>query len=150
MAGRGKVPKDPANRARNNAEVRTKIEAGSNVIPLKFPGRRTEDKRVTKWWDAFADSPMSQMYEATDWQRLEALVPMVRAYWTAIDEDQFGSALLLMKELRLQESLLGALAADRMRLRWDVERPSRPTSEVVQAGARFRGRVVSDPNASGQ
>jgi hypothetical protein len=57
------------------------------------------------------------------------LAPLVDQYLAAPKQS-------LLAEIRLNESLLGATEADRLRLRWDVETPS--------AGATG-GQSVPDP-----
>ena len=143
----GSLPKDPAERRRRNAEVRTTIDAGPRPKARPFPktSRAAPDPRVKGWWTSWVESPVVQRWESTDWQRLEALVPIVQGYWSCVDEGDAAMLLRFAAELRLQESLLGATLADRLRNKLDIVRPE-VAKPVVEDNRRERLRIVETGN----
>ncbi|PPG35025.1 hypothetical protein C5E10_05330 [Pseudoclavibacter sp. RFBG4] len=62
------------------------------------------------WYETWRKSPQSQLFEATDWQRLRLLAPLVEANF--IKPSAAG-----LSEIRLNEERLGATVVDRMRAR---------------------------------
>lgn len=148
MAGRGPAPKDPAQRIRKPKEVRTRLKAKRPAAP-PYPPQCDTDERMRDWWMGWVTSPMAERFLAPDWSRLQSLADLKVMYFRAVDDGEAGQAINLMKEIRLNESLLGATCVDRARLKWDVEPEAEEKSgEVVQAGARFRHMQVVDPNAT--
>ncbi len=74
-----------------------------------------------KWWDVWRRSPQAAVFEETDWQRLSMVARIHDAYVAKPSK-------ALLEEIRMNESLLGATAADRQRLRMKIEAPSDPSS----------------------
>lgn len=120
----GPVPKPPAQRRRRNAEPpHTTLDPSKKVSAPKLPGADGYDARTVAWYKVWSSCPQASTFVSTDWQRLHMLAPLVDQYWLDPKKD-------LMAEIRLNESLLGAAAADRMRLRWDLA-----ADEPAKAGA---------------
>jgi len=154
----GPPPKDPSQRRRRNAEVRTAIPntafAGDHPKLPKSWRLTTEtlDGTVTKtvpflaatrdWFETWASSPQAHAFTSTDWQRLILIAPLVDRLHRGI-----GAPGPLMAEIRLNETGLGALAADRARLRWDLTDVPDEVTEKRTAGSRARLKAV-DPNAA--
>ncbi len=79
------------------------------------------------WYMTWRTSPQAQLFEATDWQRLQLLAPIVEGYYRKPSAAALG-------EIRMNEERLGATVVDRMRARIRVERPER-TATAKTAGA---------------
>jgi len=136
VRGRGPVPKE--NRRRRNADTYAGLEvavaAAAPVVAPPLPGRWPA--AVKRWYETWCESPQAQAFTVTDWQRLHMLAPLVAAYYKTPDKG-------LMAEIRLNESLLGATHADRLRARIKVEKP--PAAEVppgVTAIQTYRDRLT--------
>lgn len=94
---------------------------------------------TVRWWSAWCASAQSSKFTEPTWQRLEMLVPLVDRYWSTGSVDA-------LKEIRLNESLLGAMPADLQRLKWDLAEsaaPAAPRSDELASWRRKR-RVVDD------
>lgn len=112
MAGPGTTPKPPGEKVRRNVEHR---EVLPDSGPAEHPDLVGEFSAGTRgWFLTWATSPQATKFLATDWQRLQMLAPLVERYFMTGSVDA-------LKELRIQESLLGATVVDRLRLKWDVE-----------------------------
>lgn len=125
MAGRGPAPKDPAKRARANADPH-----GMRVYsadPVSQPDLPDFDVQVEKsgdlvsqtfvwpdatrrWWATWGAEPMAQDFTATDWDFLLDTALLHARVWGAGD-------LKLLPELRLRVAKMGATSEDRARLR---------------------------------
>ena len=125
MAGRGPAPKDPAKRARTNADAH-----GMRVYsadPVSQPGLPEFDVQVEKggdlvsqtfewpeatrrWWATWGAEPMARDFTATDWDFLLDTALLHAKVWGAGD-------LKLLPELRLRVAKMGATSEDRARLR---------------------------------
>jgi hypothetical protein len=121
MAGRGPTPKDPARRARRNADptaltVLTFQPAAQPPLPAGFPW----PDRTQAWWAAWRDSPQAVLFSATDWEFLFDTALLHATAWSSaeralstgekIDTSQHS-------ELRLRVAKFGATIEDRARLR---------------------------------
>lgn len=125
MAGRGPAPKDPATRARRNNPT-----AGMRVIEVeraeqpKLPvlyryetdeqGKRRRVRflwpAVTKrWWQMWAESPLSVDYTDVDWSYLLDTAKLHAEFWQG---DSTKAT-----ELRQRMQKFGATPEDRARLR---------------------------------
>jgi hypothetical protein len=122
VAGFGPPPKE--NRRRRNADsfgadVSAPPPDTAAAPPLPSPARWLKPTRT--WWATWADSGQAAHFTATDWQRLLALLPLVDAYHRltapehAEDTRKVRAALEILKEIRQNESLLGATHLDRLR-----------------------------------
>ena len=120
MAGRGPQPKDPARRARSNAEpVAMRIlpkllaeqpglpafvvETGDGLEPFRWP------EQTRAWWQMWADSPLSVDFTSTDWSELLDAALLHARVWSG--------ELKWLPELRLRTAKFGATPEDRARLR---------------------------------
>ncbi|MGY1436698.1 phage terminase small subunit [Streptomyces reniochalinae] len=133
MAGFGPPPKD--NARRRNADT---FGAEPGAVPLdaaeapQLPTPKRWLKLTREWWQTWADSSQSAHFTATDWQRLLALLPLVDSYHrltvsaNAEDTRKMRAALEIIKEIRQNESLLGATHVDRLRGRMTSTGPGKP------------------------
>lgn len=131
----GPPPKE--NRRRRNADAYagqevTVAQAGAVEAP-PLPGRQSA--AVKRWYETWCSSPQAQTFTVTDWQRLHMLAPLVARYFRMPDK-------ALMAEIRLNESLLGATHADRLRARIKVEKQPTEVPEGVTAIQAYRDRLT--------
>lgn len=155
----GPPPKDPSQRRRRNAETRTAIPDAPFAGPRPSLPKswrltvETLDGTTTKtvpflaatvnWFETWATSPQAHAFTVTDWQRLIMIASLVDRLHRGI-----GAPNPLMAEIRLNETGLGALAADRARLRWDLTAVDDEVAEKRAAGgSRARLKAV-DPAAA--
>lgn len=121
MAGRGPAPKDPAKRARRNADptptttLRPKATKPP-ALPAKFPiltlagARQVAFPPATKkWWETWKASPQAETFTATDWSFLLDTAILHARLWQGD-----GS---VAAELRIRVAKFGATVEDRARLR---------------------------------
>ena len=136
MAGHGPPPKsDDQRRRRNKRPPTVKLDAAPVVAP-ELPGADEYLPQTVSWYSTWASSPQASRFTPTDWQRLHMLAPLVNRFWEAPTKE-------LMAELRLNESLLGATEADRLRLHWTVEREEASSAPAPRpTGRRAALRVV--------
>ena len=136
MAGHGPPPKPAGQRQRNRPEpsVGTAI---AGVVPAPPMTKRVDGtdypEVVATWWHTWSTSPQSAFFMATDWARLVDLAPVVEHYWAGFNLDD-------LKEMRLQEGLLGATITDRLRLRMTIKDPT----EAAKTSAPERRFTVVD------
>lgn len=93
------------------------------------------DPAVVEWFETWRTSPQAVVFEATDWQRLLMLAPIVQAYMRRPSAAALG-------EIRMNEERLGATVVDRMRARMRVERDDDGAEAPVVALADRRGDVA--------
>lgn len=123
MAGRGPAPNPDARRRNLRPELGELGAPYSGPTP-KMPyrrhpetGRRMAWSAATKeWWDVWCTSAEANRFTGPTWQRLRMLVPLA--------ERAFAGDLEAIKEIRLQESLLGAMPADKLRLGLSAGKPA--------------------------
>lgn len=89
---------------------------------------------VQTWYQTWAESPQAATFLPTDWQRLHMVAPLVLAYWSTFDKG-------LLAEIRLNEGLLGATHADRLRL---GIRKSTPAGGAVDPAKGAKGNASAD------
>ena len=142
MPGTGPLPKDPSQRRRRNADAvpGTVLPAGGPDGPTpELPGGHDYDTRTLSWYETWRCSPQAATFLSTDWQRLHMLAQLVEQYWQEPKKE-------LLSEIRLNESALGATAADRIRLRWTVadedNSAGSPARARSKAAASRRDRVL--------
>ena len=124
----GPPPKDPSQRRRRNADPiprKTLSEPPAEYPPL--PNATGYLPQTRKWYRTWATSPQAARFQATDWQRLAMLAPLVDQFHT----DPKAS---LFEVIARAESGLGATEADRLRLRWDVQEPKAKQKPPASAG----------------
>jgi len=139
MAVRGRGPAPKENRRRRNADTyeghQVTVAEGVPVDSPVLPGAREYLKRTRDWYDAWRSSPQAQTFTVTDWQRLHMLAPIVDRYFRE-------PTTALMAEIRLNESLLGATHADRLRARIKVEVAPKEVPEGVPSIDEYRRRLT--------
>lgn len=95
---------------------------------------------VRDWYETWRRAPQAQAFQATDWQRLRMLAPLVEQYF----RDPKST---LMDTIVRSESLLGATHVDRLRARIKVEQPaaseSAPDPAHGERQASRRSRLTS-------
>lgn len=141
MGGRGPVPQEK--RSRDRDEVPKTDLSGSrgrkyHPFPPRYgpPGEEVACLPGTRRiWETWRTSPQAEAFTATDWLRLEALVPL----W---DQYLRTGEVKLMAEIRLNEASLGATPADRLRLRWRIDGEG---SERGSTPRKTSSRAKGDP-----
>ncbi|MDK8350808.1 hypothetical protein QP786_02410 [Gleimia europaea] len=152
MAGRGPRPKDPAQRARRNAEPSPfkVIEATPTrqprlpviYVPVELEDGTVKKKRfkwpeITKrWWRMWRESPLSTDYTDSDWSFLLDTAWIHAQYWLGDTK--------LAPELRLRVAKFGATPEDRARLRIvfaTADEVEDKRSSKHSSAARSRSRV---------
>lgn len=139
MAGYGPPPAEQKrHRVPDRYEgLQTTVPADGEAVAPALPGRWP--KVVTEWYKTWTLSPQAQAFTVTDWQRLHMLAPLVAKYFKDPDRG-------LMAEIRLNESLLGATHADRLRARIKLAEepspsPGRPAGED-EVSKKRRQRIL--------
>lgn len=125
MPGRGPAPAE--RKRRRNADTYADV-AATVVDDGEVCGPEPDEDwsaSVRDWFETWRRSPQAKVFVGTDWQRLRMLAPTVEAY--------VAGDLKAMTEIRLNESLLGATHADRLRNRVKVEREAAATLAPVTA-----------------
>lgn len=147
MSGRGPAPKDPTQRRRRNKDQHAELPADGELrgpeLPATYRSHDGENALTVRylaptraWWDTWRASPQAAQFSGTDWQRLLMLAPLVDAYLRV-------PTVKGHTEIRLAESLFGATVVDRMRLRWELERPEPETQPATRA-SRYQHLQVVD------
>jgi hypothetical protein len=125
------VPKPPDQRRRRNKEERVELPpapdalAGPDLPPAPDALDGVWPAEVVEWYDDWRRSPMVAMFQPTDWRRLRMIAPLVACYVRTLDPR-------LMSEIRLNETLLGATATDRAKMKWDTAKPPTPAPVSAQ------------------
>jgi len=116
MAGLGPAPKDPATRARRNKPATPErvvafVPAGRQALPddLLIEGEAWHPATV-RWWDRWADSPLSVPWSAVEWSEFEATAVLHQEYMKK-------RTFTLASEIRLRMAKFGATPEDKARLR---------------------------------
>lgn len=139
MAGYGPPPAE--NRRRRNADRyeghETAVPADGKTVAPALPAADSYSERTRVWYATWCSSPQAQAFTVTDWQRLHMLAPLVEAYFAKPDKH-------LMSEIRLNESLLGATYADRLRARLKLETggEEKPPAVPDQVAEQRRKRIL--------
>lgn len=142
MSGRGPAPKDPAKRARRNAEPAAVVVLQPRFVPApELPDSFPWPDRTREWWAMWATSPQAPMFTPSDWDFLLDTALLHADVWGNWNLDRLA-------ELRLRVAKFGATPEDRARLRIqfaqaDVAEVS--SAKVLSARDRFAGmRVEQD------
>ena len=138
----GPPPKEQRSRARDNKD-RTVIDSSAHVVSAPALPPRPDGEpyleATVSWYERWCSAPQATVFTVTDWGRLHDLALVVDEFYNKPDARSFG-------EIRQNETLLGATALDRLRLRMDVkadaapkrktarERRSDPRLKVVEGG----------------
>jgi hypothetical protein len=146
MAGFGPPPKE--HKRRRNADTFAAEADAPDISAVDAPALPTPKrwlKGTRDWWATWAESGQASHFTATDWQRLLALLPLVDSYnrltvsANAEDTRKMRAALEIIKEVRQNESLLGATHVDRLRGRMTTTNPGKstdgPTAAVLDLSA---------------
>ena len=143
MAGRGPQPKDPGRRARMNKDpIALRVIHAERVGQPDLPPRMISNvdfgwpQATLRWWQMWADSPLSDEFTSTDWSVLLDTAVLHARFW---DGDYRVAA-----ELRLRVAKFGATPEDRARLRItfaaadeaDEKRPVAPSSRARRGGLK--------------
>jgi hypothetical protein len=147
VAGRGPTPKDPARRARRNADPISGrvIEIGQRHDHAELPDDLLPDgdywhPATLRWWARWVDSPLADFLPEVDWSELEA---------TAVLHHEFmrKRTFTLASELRLRMQKYGATPEDRARLRITVadadEKDEKRGVKAVSASRERRGGLTA-------
>lgn len=140
MAGNGPPPSE--NKRRRNADPLAdhalSVQADEEVHGPDLPHADLYGARTVTWYETWRRAPQAAAFVGTDWQRLQMLAPIVDAYFKE-------PSTKLLAEIRLNEGLLGATHADRLRARIKVEKPHPSTGTPAGvADLTARRRQVSD------
>jgi len=131
MPGRGPVPSEKKRRRNVDTYAENMATVADDGVARGPDADEDWSPGVRDWWETWRCSPQVQTFTGTDWQRLRMLVPLVESY--------LAGDLKAMTEIRLNESLLGATHADRLRNRVRVERVSEaPEASVTRLYDRDR------------
>ncbi|MFP3990662.1 hypothetical protein U9R90_24995 [Streptomyces sp. E11-3] len=128
MAGHGPPPSE--RKVRRNADAfedqAVTVEADSELHGPELEHAKLYGPRTRAWYETWRRAPQAAAFVGTDWQRLQMLAPLVDAYW-------LEPSTKLLAEIRLNEGLLGATHADRLRARIKIEQP-KPERAQAPAG----------------
>ena len=135
-------PAPSENRRRRNADtfsdVQCVVNANESVDAPELPDADTFSQRTRKWYATWASSPQAQSFTPTDWQRLHMLAFLVNGYFADPSEGRF-------KEIRQNESLLGATHLDRLKGRIKVVKaPVAVPSNNVSDMDELRRSLIDD------
>lgn len=139
----GPMPKDPDKRVRRH-KVETSHRVGVAPKPPKRPASYLlEGERLTllpltkRWWDGYRhNDALTADWEASDWNRLLMLVPLVDQY------NRTGSA-GLMREIRANEAELLGTVANRIKARFRIDRPPEVDRSTSSKARRSGLHVVA-------
>ncbi|GAA2230171.1 hypothetical protein N1031_06880 [Herbiconiux moechotypicola] len=142
----GPLPKEQHQRDRDTKRRKAdvvEVKRDGEVRGRPLPSAELYDQRTIAWHDTWRRSPQAQLFEETDWLRLELLAPLV-------DSNFRRPSAAALSEIRLNEERLGALYVDRLRAKIRIAEPesSGHTAPVLQlatradAHARLRGETT--------
>lgn len=141
MAGTGPPPAEKKRRRNADPYEDMKVTvpaAGSPASPSALPGADGFSEQTRAWYRTWCSAPQAKAFTVTDWQRLHMLAHLVDAFFARPTKE-------LMGEIRLNESLLGATHADRLRGRIKVEgeESSEPSDSAAkdEVAAKRRQRM---------
>lgn len=129
MAGKGPPPKDPTQRRRQNVDPvpRTQLAAPKGRPPaLRIA--KTARPETRAWWKTWSTSPNASVFTPVMWERLQMVALIVDGYFAS-------PTVPALAEIRRAEAELGAMPADRARLRWDLPEPAAPARGGAPAKA---------------
>lgn len=110
MAGRGPAPKANGRRVRRNADTtQTTVVRFEKAEQPELPEDIPWPDATKRWWDMWANSPLSEHFGVTDWDFLLDTALLHAQYWSG---DTSKAA-----EIRLRVGKYGATPEDRARLR---------------------------------
>jgi hypothetical protein len=139
MAGVGPAPKDPAKRARRNAQPAQTVlpftECDQPELPEGFPW----PDATQQWWEMWRTAPQATLFGVTDWNFLLDTALIHADVWGNWNLDR-------MPELRIRVAKFGATPEDRARLRItfaeadekDAKRPQTPPTSAEERYGTLR------------
>lgn len=146
MAGNGPAPKQQHQRERDTRRRQADsvtVTADRRVRGPKLVGDYLP--QTVAWYDVWRRSPQAKLFEATDWQRLALLAPIVDQYWAKPHP-------VTLSEIRLNEERLGATYVDRLKARIrvekEVEKPDATVTPLRAVRDDVRARLRSAPTAA--
>lgn len=118
MAGNGPPPSERKVRRNKDPLEEQAVTVPADAVPdaPELPHAVLYGPQTRAWYETWTRAPQAAAFTVTDWQRLHMLAPLVEAYF-------LDPSTKLFAEIRLNESLLGATHADRLRGRIKVEQP---------------------------
>lgn len=121
----------PNARRRNDVDL-SHLEPAEDVPDRlkRLRERSTYPAAVQHWWDCWTNSPQAEVFQGTDWERLQMLAPLVSAYYRRPGHNALA-------EIRQNESLLGATMTDRMRLKMPTKGDGKAPDELPEDVADF-------------
>lgn len=149
MAGRGPAPKPAERRARGTRGVEP-----SRIVALKPAGRQEipddllidgEDwhPATVRWWNRWADSPLSETWSAVEWSEFEATAVLHQEYMKK-------RTFTLASEIRLRMAKFGATPEDKARLRIvDADAEAKDDKRSRSASGSRYGSLKALPGQSG-
>ena len=133
MPGKGQVPKENALR-RNETDLSHLEAEGETPDKLKKLRNRSNYCADTQlWWDTWMESPQAEVFQSTDYLRLQMIAPLVESYFRGRSKGSHYA----MAEIRQNESLLGGTVADRMRLRMGKKDEGKNPGDLPEDVADF-------------
>lgn len=142
MAGMGRPPKDPADRARRNVDPvpRTTVPHKPARQP-KLPAWPDEEgdwpERTKEWWKAWGKVPQAAAFDQGEWEYLLDTAWVHARFWRGVA----GTA----AELRLRMAKFGVTPEDRMRLRMTRVNPD---GKPVAEPRNYPGTVPANGSAA--
>ncbi|MFE6379218.1 phage terminase small subunit [Streptomyces roseolus] len=136
-------PPPSENRRRRNkdeaAEFGASVQVDTELHGPELPHALLYGPRTLNWYETWRRAPQAGAFVPTDWQRLHMLAPLVDLFF-------LEPSVKLLSEIRLNESLLGATHADRLRARIKIEpQTSRPgAAQGVTSLETRRRRKIAD------
>lgn len=119
MAGRGPVPKEKHARERDDSELTVVVAPAARFreLPNDLLDGEAWHPATIRWWNTWAESPLTANLPEVDWCELEAC---------AVLHHQFmrKRTFTLASEIRLRVAKFGATPEDRMRLKVKIETPT--------------------------
>jgi hypothetical protein len=115
MPGRGPVPKAQHQRERDTKRRQADSVTVSDDGVLRGPELVGAYSASTfDWYETWRTAPQAALFEATDWQRLQMMAPLVDTYFRA-------PSTAALAEIRLNEERLGATYVDRQRAKIRIQ-----------------------------
>jgi len=110
----GPLPKAERQRARDTRRREGEFVTVTADGRTRGPALKGDYRPETHaWYQTWRKSPQAHLFEATDWNRLILMAPLVDAYFAR--PNAAG-----LSEIRLNEERLGALYGDRLRARMHI------------------------------
>lgn len=143
MAGMGPPPKANGRKARRNKDtIETTVVRFEPAEQPTLPDDIPWPEATNRWWQMWAESPLSENFGVTDWDFLLDTALLHAQYWTG---DTSKAA-----EIRLRVAKFGATPEDRARLRIQFadadEKNGAAPKEEEPKGSRQRYGTVTKAN----